>query len=107
MGGGVFLVAVAGTLVVGSIAISVAWLFYHPLFAIAVLGGCLLLAFLCWKLFRKKQQPELHSSGLEYSDLPAGPCDREWCFFEQLFAIAAQIAAAQHFRLPHLNPDQV
>ena len=65
VGGGVFLVAVAGTLVVGSIAISVAWLFYHPLFAIAVLGGCLLLAFLCWKLFRKKQQPELHSSGLE------------------------------------------
>lgn len=62
--GGVFLVAIAGTLVVGSAAISVAWLFYRPLIAIALLGGSLALVILCVLLFRKKK-PELHSSGLE------------------------------------------
>ncbi|WP_254506843.1 TMEM43 family protein [Anatilimnocola floriformis] len=63
--GGVFLIAIAGTLVVGSVAISVAWLFYRPLIATAVLIGAFLLAYLCWRMLRKKKQPELHSSGLE------------------------------------------
>lgn len=63
--GGVFLIALAGTLVVGSLAISIAWLFYRPLLAIALVGGSVGLVVLLWMLFRKKKQPELPSSGLE------------------------------------------
>ncbi len=63
--GGMILVALAGTLVVGSLAISIAWLFYRPLLAIAIVGGSVGLVVLLYMLFRKKKQPELHSSGLE------------------------------------------
>jgi hypothetical protein len=62
--GGVFLIAVAGTLVVGSLAISIAWLFYRPLFAIAIVVCSVGLVVLLRMLFRKKK-PEVHSSGLE------------------------------------------
>lgn len=62
--GGVFLIALAGTLVVGSLSISIAWLFYRPLFAIAIVVCSVGLVVLLRMLFRKKK-PEVHSSGLE------------------------------------------
>lgn len=64
VGGGVFLVAAAGTLVIGSLVISFAWLFYRPLLAIAIVVVCVGLVVLLVMLFRKKK-PEVHSSGLE------------------------------------------
>lgn len=62
--GGVFLIALAGTLVVGSLSISIAWLFYRPLFAIAIVVCSVGLVVLLRMLFPKKK-PAVHSSGLE------------------------------------------
>jgi len=63
--GGVFLIALAGTIVLGSIVIATAWLFYHPVFAIAIIAVALFLAGGLWYLFRRKPKPLQHSSGLE------------------------------------------
>jgi hypothetical protein len=63
--GGMFVVSLGGTLIVGSLVIAVAWLAYHPAFAIGFLAACVLLAAAVWYLFRRKRQPVLHESGLE------------------------------------------
>lgn len=63
--GGMFVISLGGTLIVGSLVIAVAWLAYHPIFAVGVLAICVLLAAAVWFLFRRKRQPVLHESGLE------------------------------------------
>ena len=63
--GGMFVISLGGTLIVGSCVIALAWLAYHPVFAVGVLVVCVLLAAAVWFLFRRKRQPELHASGLE------------------------------------------
>lgn len=63
--GGMFLLALAGTVVTGGAVIAVAWLFYHPLYAIAALVVALALAGALWFLFRRKPPAVQHPSGLE------------------------------------------
>jgi hypothetical protein len=62
--GGMFVISLGGTLIVGSLVIATAWLAYHPIFAVAVLILCVLLTAAVWLLFRRKR-PVLHESGLE------------------------------------------
>lgn len=63
--GGMFLISLGGTLIVGSLVIAAAWLAYHPVFAVGFLVICVLLAAALWYLFRRKPKPVLHESGLE------------------------------------------
>ncbi|QDU25489.1 hypothetical protein ETAA8_05570 [Anatilimnocola aggregata] len=63
--GGVFVIAIAGTLMLGSLVIASAWLFYRPVFAIIVFLGALMLAVGIYYLFRRKPKPIQHDSGLE------------------------------------------
>lgn len=62
--GGMFVLSLGGTLLVGSLVIALAWLAYHPIFAIGFLVSCVLLAAGVWYLFRRKR-PVVHASGLE------------------------------------------
>ncbi|WP_425617721.1 TMEM43 family protein [Anatilimnocola sp. NA78] len=63
--GGTFLIALAGSIMLGSIVIASAWLYYHPVLAIGIVLVAVLLAGSLWFLFRRKPQPIQHSSGLE------------------------------------------
>jgi hypothetical protein len=63
--GGMFVISLGGTLILGSLVIAAAWLVYHPLFAAGLLLVCVLLATAVWFLFRRKREPVLHESGLE------------------------------------------
>ncbi len=63
---GLFVFAIAGTLLTGSVIISAAWLFYRPVLAIGLLLAAVVLACGLWYLFRRRKPESLsHTSGLE------------------------------------------